>query len=80
MLKRKRTLVFLLLSTFALLILASDGFSDASEYCVDFKTRLRLYAVKCRITNWRKTQIWKDFEAKLIDQWHQRQDENENIN
>lgn len=31
------------------------------------------------LSNWRKTQIWKDYEAKLIDQWHQRQDENENI-
>ena len=23
------------------------------------------------LSNWRKTDIWKDFEAKLIDEWHQ---------
>ena len=25
----------------------------------------------CTLTRWRKTNIWKDFEAKLIDEWHQ---------
>ena len=30
------------------------------------------------LTRWRKTQIWQDYEAKLIDEWHQRQQENEN--
>ena len=25
------------------------------------------------LTRWRKTQIWKDYEAKLIDEWHQQQ-------
>lgn len=29
------------------------------------------------LTKWRKTQIWQDYEAKLIDQWHQQQHENE---
>ena len=28
------------------------------------------------ITRWRKTQIWKDFEAKLIDEWHLETKEN----
>ena len=23
------------------------------------------------LTRWKKTQIWKDFEDKLIDEWHQ---------
>ena len=23
------------------------------------------------IGRWRKTQIWKDFEDKLVDEWHQ---------
>ena len=23
------------------------------------------------LSRWRKTQIWNDFEAKLIDEWHQ---------
>ena len=30
------------------------------------------------LTRWRKTQIWQDYEAKLIEEWHQRQQENEN--
>lgn len=24
------------------------------------------------LSKWRKTQIWQDFEAKLIDEWHQK--------
>ena len=28
------------------------------------------------LTRWKKTDIWKDFEAKLIDEWHQQQHEN----
>ena len=31
-----------------------------------------------RLSNWRKTNIWKDFEAKLIDEWHQQTKENKN--
>ena len=23
------------------------------------------------LTRWKKTHIWKDFEAKLIEEWHQ---------
>lgn len=23
------------------------------------------------LSRWRKTQIWKDFEDKLVDEWHQ---------
>jgi len=23
------------------------------------------------LSRWRTTEIWKDFEAKLIDEWHQ---------
>jgi len=29
------------------------------------------------LSRWRKTQIWKDYEAKLIDEWHQRHNEEE---
>lgn len=25
------------------------------------------------LTRWRKTQIWQDYEAKLIEEWHQQQ-------
>ena len=32
---------------------------------------------RCTLTNWRKTDIWINYEAKLIDEWHQRQQENE---
>jgi len=28
------------------------------------------------LSRWRKTDIWKDFEAKLIDEWHQQTNEN----
>ena len=28
------------------------------------------------LSRWRKTQIWQDYEAKLIDEWHQQQHEN----
>ena len=28
------------------------------------------------LTRWKKTQIWKDFEAKLIDEWHQQTNPN----
>lgn len=28
------------------------------------------------LSNWRKTDIWKDFEAKLIEEWHQETKEN----
>lgn len=28
------------------------------------------------LTRWKKTKIWKDFEAKLIDEWHQQTNEN----
>ena len=30
------------------------------------------------LTRWKKTDIWKDFEAKLIDEWNQQQNEAEN--
>lgn len=29
------------------------------------------------LSNWRKTQIWKDYEAKLLEEWHQQQNEAE---
>ncbi|MYK22518.1 hypothetical protein F4054_09665 [Candidatus Poribacteria bacterium] len=29
------------------------------------------------LSRWRKTQIWNDFEAKLIDEWHQETKQNE---
>jgi len=29
------------------------------------------------ITRWKNTHIWKDFEAKLIDEWHQETKNNE---
>lgn len=29
------------------------------------------------LTRWKKTKIWIDYEAKLIDEWHQRQQEKE---
>ena len=25
------------------------------------------------LSRWRKTDIWQDYEAKLIDEWHQQQ-------
>ena len=33
---------------------------------------------RCTLTYWRKTQIWKDFEAKLLDEWHQETKSTEN--
>lgn len=30
------------------------------------------------LTRWKKTKIWIDYEAKLIDEWHQQQQENAN--
>ena len=32
---------------------------------------------RCTLTNWRKTGIWQSYEAKLIEEWHQREYENE---
>ena len=32
---------------------------------------------RCTLTNWRKTNIWKDFEAKLIEEWHQNTNPNQ---
>ena len=29
------------------------------------------------LTRWKKTDIWKDFEAKLLNEWHQETKENE---
>lgn len=39
-----------------------------------------LDVAKTTLSRWRKTQIWIDYEAKLIDEWEQRQHENENKN
>ena len=38
---------------------------------------VRLDVAPNTLSRWRKTQIWQDYEAKLIDEWHQRQQENE---
>ena len=32
---------------------------------------VRLDVAPSTLTRWKKTQIWHDFEAKLIDEWHQ---------
>lgn len=32
----------------------------------------------CTLTRWRKTDIWQNYEAKLLDEWHQQQQENAN--
>lgn len=37
-----------------------------------------LEVAKTTLSRWRKTEIWQDYEAKLIEEWHQRQQENEN--
>ena len=37
---------------------------------------VRLDVAKTTLTRWRKTDIWKEYEAKLLEEWHQQQHEN----
>lgn len=32
----------------------------------------------CTLSRWRKTDIWIDYEAKLLEEWHQAQQEDTN--
>lgn len=31
---------------------------------------------RCTLSKWRQTDIWIDYEEKLLEEWHQRQHEN----
>ena len=58
-----------LISQACLLHFNGDSFKDIA---------VRLDVHPNTLTRWRKTQIWQDYEAKLLEEWHQQQHENTN--